>query len=1012
MVSGVICVDGSEKQVCGEVNRAERGLEWLVFAVCLGSVLVGQFWRGLFFESDRIVINGVLFFTMAVWIGYKSFKKNSIGASSYRIIQSKADVCFGVVTLLYIITCIWSADKSLAIYKAIQYILYFGLYIMARDVMDESKSRWFMRGLVLSAVLLTIHGISAGMGIIDDAESFKGNRLFSALQYPNAYAAYVSAMIFVSLGMIGDAKNKFEKMICGAFGTLLVAGLILSASRGMWLMAPIIGLAYIIACPKRCKYAHMLYAISWGMAGSIGSIAWTMLRGSGAEVNAKLLVPIIASVLMGTILTGVISKSEEKLQNFDSKKIASLLGIIVVAIVAITYIAFTTTEPKTFVNDTDENKWQSMVREIDHIDRDANYKLSLVIGDMADDNEKKAPWIGRVYIQSYDEDNKASMLIDKRFKLDEDMGFQSDHEFEFVTRQDTAKIKVVVQNVYPKTSIRFDQVSILDEDGELVKKVPLTYSYLPESLLVRLNSISTTSHSASARINFYKDGLKLALDKGWLGTGGGGWQALYPMYQSERYFTKLAHNYPLQVWIEIGILGLAALIGGVILIVIGHVKHKSADTNSLGLLFAIITLFAHSCMDFDMSIAVVAMVWWMMLGAARPSANEHIEIEDRKNQENRKDQEKLDGAVGKSTKFNDKRVFGGLAAVICLGLSINCVMQYISMNYEQKGIVIQEHDVDKAFELLERAYDYNPLSIDIGQAVANYKWQMSRVNGDENLRSEAEAMRVSLAAMSPYNIKVQKLKSDWAMQSGDFVTAIKQAEHLARIQPMIKEAYTYKMDVYSNAIKYYLPQQEMKKAAEIVIEKALKIEDEIKDVNEVATKSIGYEKEFIDNLKAISYLVKNDLDHWPKELIFYRTFDEDIDENGKIDGLHLWNAKGGKLKYDTSENGVRLTNDGENYGVVYYVNQTLKPNTKYKLSLRARGTASKGIFDCYVHAPKSEKKTQGIIKDIKLDDEFRNYEVEFVTSGDIVSGKQGVYLRMRGEMETWAEVERVWMVEE
>ncbi|MGI6423707.1 MAG: O-antigen ligase family protein [Tepidanaerobacteraceae bacterium] len=45
-----------------------------------------------------------------------------------------------------------------------------------------------------------------------------------------------------------------------------------------------------------------------------------------------------------------------------------------------------------------------------------------------------------------------------------------------------------------------------------------------------------------------------------LGTGGGGWKAIYQAYQSYRYFTTEVHSFFLQLWVETGTVGLLALL--------------------------------------------------------------------------------------------------------------------------------------------------------------------------------------------------------------------------------------------------------------------------------------------------------------------------------------------------------------------------------------------------------------------------------------------------------------------
>ena len=55
-----------------------------------------------------------------------------------------------------------------------------------------------------------------------------------------------------------------------------------------------------------------------------------------------------------------------------------------------------------------------------------------------------------------------------------------------------------------------------------------------------------------------------------LGAGGGAWNYLYRQYQSYNYSSSQAHNYPLQLGIETGAIGIITLICLVVALVITY----------------------------------------------------------------------------------------------------------------------------------------------------------------------------------------------------------------------------------------------------------------------------------------------------------------------------------------------------------------------------------------------------------------------------------------------------------
>lgn len=68
-------------------------------------------------------------------------------------------------------------------------------------------------------------------------------------------------------------------------------------------------------------------------------------------------------------------------------------------------------------------------------------------------------------------------------------------------------------------------------------------SILPSNMETRLENINVKQHSVLERITFYKDAMKVVKDYPIIGTGGGGWAALYEHYQNNPYVSRQVHNF-------------------------------------------------------------------------------------------------------------------------------------------------------------------------------------------------------------------------------------------------------------------------------------------------------------------------------------------------------------------------------------------------------------------------------------------------------------------------------------
>ncbi|MFD0673681.1 O-antigen ligase family protein [Cohnella sp. GCM10027633] len=145
----------------------------------------------------------------------------------------------------------------------------------------------------------------------------------------------------------------------------------------------------------------------------------------------------------------------------------------------------------------------------------------------------------------------------------------------------------------------------------------LLIEYLPERLQLRLKSTDVFS-IFSERGTYYKDAIDIIKHKWLLGSGGGGWAALFETYQSVPYISRQAHSSVLQVASEIGLIGLGLFLFLIIYATISFVKdYKQSDRIGLHRMIFfvfVIALFLHSLIDFDLSYVWIGAVFYLSLG--------------------------------------------------------------------------------------------------------------------------------------------------------------------------------------------------------------------------------------------------------------------------------------------------------------------------------------------------------------------------------------------------------------
>ncbi|WP_339251281.1 O-antigen ligase family protein [Paenibacillus sp. FSL P2-0136] len=122
-------------------------------------------------------------------------------------------------------------------------------------------------------------------------------------------------------------------------------------------------------------------------------------------------------------------------------------------------------------------------------------------------------------------------------------------------------------------------------------------------LLVRAR-ITGPSPTAAARGLFYRDAWRLAIEAPWLGRGGETWRHTYQAAQSRPYVGSQVHSGYLDILLNLGMAGLAAVL--LLLLAAGGLVFKASPR----LLPPLLVIILHSAADFDWS---YGLVWLLLL---------------------------------------------------------------------------------------------------------------------------------------------------------------------------------------------------------------------------------------------------------------------------------------------------------------------------------------------------------------------------------------------------------------
>lgn len=133
------------------------------------------------------------------------------------------------------------------------------------------------------------------------------------------------------------------------------------------------------------------------------------------------------------------------------------------------------------------------------------------------------------------------------------------------------------------------------------------------SLTFVLRTIMQKEHiqpffSALARINYWEETLKVIRKSPVLGVGIGNFNLLQSRY---------AHNSYLQIWAEMGLLGIISFLWLITAILKNSLRNLTSSDNRAeiaALISASVVFLAHNLIDFSFFLPEVASLWWVILG--------------------------------------------------------------------------------------------------------------------------------------------------------------------------------------------------------------------------------------------------------------------------------------------------------------------------------------------------------------------------------------------------------------
>jgi tetratricopeptide (TPR) repeat protein len=472
-----------------------------------------------------------------------------------------------------------------------------------------------------------------------------------------------------------------------------------------------------------------------------------------------------------------------------------------------------------------------------------------------------------------------------------------ENDIHFVVPEDSNLINIRFLNYYAGTSVTLDNARIIDpQTGKTVKEVILKNKYNLESNINRIRNIRY-DRSGLTRLIFYQDGIKIFRSYWLFGGGGGAWEYLYRQYQSYNYQSTQAHNYPLQLGIETGILGLLILLFLVIILLNLYFKYykkhnevkaedRTNNNEASGTLLiasvaaAIAALFLHSIIDFDFSESAMLLLFWQLIAIFNSQIKTKLTFAEMipATWKTAKSKKRLNNTSGKAGI-----AISTLVCIVLLVFASNFVKAsaYAKKAYENLG----ENKMEEAITNINEAIDkdkyneryvigYNPMPTrpDIKAGLAdillmkNDLLQKRQQEGEEISQTEVGLFQRQFAAVNDHikrvgenahtNLNLTNNLASFYFSTGQTDIGISHLNEGTRLFPLEPNIWQSKAKINYQIMRQYFNDEDYDNA-EKYLTAALHVIQEASQANERNMNPFSFNEDTIKLLQTMQFMKDN-----------------------------------------------------------------------------------------------------------------------------------------------------------
>lgn len=741
-------------------------------------MLIIPFYRGLFFRINYIP---AIAFVGIMFAGFMVYKLRD---KTFKALDTYMDLSVLLLPAAYLISFFFAVNAKDALDMFLLYCSYFMLYKLASELSakNEKYKNILINLLIASTFILSFASMLSIAGLVDINGAFIGKRLYGLYQYANTTASVLGVGIILSLNKLINEGNIKKAAIYQLVLTALISSFIFTLSRGGYLVLAGVLLFNFLLIKARPKLKMLLgIFVSFISSSMLIYKFYTLAEEELSAIWIHYLISIIVSAVIIYIIYSF--KNRIKFKFSDKSVNVALIAMAVVFIGAAAFL-FSVKEPIEYRIEHrlgEEKSWKYESIYMYELKPNSKYTIEFDVK-----ASLESLYSYGLVIRSYNSANEYAEVLNVFEPTGSEFLKKS---FEFSTVSDTENIALLLYNYESNSNTVYKNIVIKDSNYVVVKKIE-KLKYLPAVISNRITGTNLGIQEVSFRMYYAKDGLKIINDHPISGAGGGAWKNLYRQYQSILYNTTEVHNFYVQYGTEVGVIGLAALVGLILLLILSMVKSIKASSRYLYVYLAAMLLLLHSTIDFNLSLAAVGYILWMLIGIIGSDRNTPL-------------MQKL-----------PQKYIGVSILVLSLIVFFISASVYYGMKLGAQGAAISQEnkDMDKAIELYERATAFDKYNgsyrIDLAQIMNKQLRETKNKKYYDGIMEQISLIR----KYEPYNHQYTPIICNIYLSTGKFEEAVELADIKLKDEPLLAQSYMMNIDVNYGIADYYLKENKIEEA--------------------------------------------------------------------------------------------------------------------------------------------------------------------------------------------------------